>query len=59
MGGTAPSLLSANRHLREVLTKKGYSVEYLEVPNGQHSPDTWRLRLAPGIVTLVQHFGAP
>jgi enterochelin esterase-like enzyme len=51
--GAAPSLLDANRHLHEVLTRKGYVVEYFEVPNGQHSPDTWRARLPAGIVALA------
>ena len=52
LGGTAPSLMDANRHLAEVLRKAGYSVEYFEVPNGEHSPDTWRKRLPIGIVSL-------
>lgn len=52
MGGTAPSLLDANRHLLAVLRKVGYSVDYFEVPDGMHSPDTWRKRLPAGIVAL-------
>jgi len=53
MGGVGPSLVEANRHLRAALDKKGYSVAYFEVPNGQHSPDSWRVRLPVGIVTLA------
>ena len=53
MGGAAPSLIDANRHLRAALDKKGYSVAYFEVPNGQHSPESWRARLPIGIVTLA------
>jgi len=53
LGGAAPSLRDANRHLRDVLEAKGYKVNYFEVPNGQHSPDTWRTRLPVGIVTLA------
>jgi len=53
LSGVAPSLLDANRRLRAVLEAKGYSVEYFEVPNGQHSPDTWRERLPIGIVGLL------
>ncbi len=51
--GVAPSLLDANRRLRSVLEKKGYDVAYFEVPNGQHSPDTWRGRIPLGIVALA------
>jgi enterochelin esterase family protein len=58
LGGRAPSLLNANRHLRSVLEDKGYSVQYFEVPNGQHSPDTWRQRLPAGIVALAPMSGA-
>ena len=53
LGGAAPSLRDANRHLRDVLESKGYVVNYLEVPNGQHAPEFWRLRLPAGIVTLA------
>ena len=53
LGGTAPSLLDANRRLRDVLKTKGYSLEYFEVPGGQHSPESWRLRLPLGIVALA------
>jgi len=53
LGGAAPSLLDSNRHLYEVLKSKGYQVDYFEVPNGQHSPDTWRVRLPVGIVALL------
>jgi len=53
LAGAAPSLLSANRHLDSVLKVKGYRVDYFEVPNGEHSPDTWRPRLPVGIVRLL------
>ena len=53
LGGAAPSLLDANRRLRDVLAKKGYAVEYFEVPNGGHSTESWRARLPTGIVTLA------
>lgn len=53
IGGTAPSLLDANRHLRDVLKGKGYALYYFEVSNGEHSSATWRLRLPVGIVTLA------
>src|SRR5438105_1964126 len=49
MGGAAPSLVDANRRLRDVLKAKGYAVDYFEVPGGQHSTETWRTRLPAGI----------
>jgi enterochelin esterase-like enzyme len=54
LGGAAPSLLDANRHLRDVLRKKGYAIDYFEVPNGRHSPESWRARLPFGIVSLAR-----
>jgi len=53
IGGTAPSILDANRRLRDALVAKGYRVEYAEVPNGVHAPESWRVRLARGIVALT------
>jgi enterochelin esterase family protein len=52
MGGAAPSILEANRKLRGVLCAKGYQVDYFEVPNGVHAPETWRVRLPIGLATL-------
>jgi len=53
LGGAAPSILEANRRLRDVLRKKGYEVAYAEVPDGTHSPESWRLRLPAAIATLA------
>jgi enterochelin esterase family protein len=53
LGGTAPSILDANRRFRDALLAKGYRVEYGEVPNGVHAPESWRVRLARGIVALT------
>ena len=50
LGGSAPSILDANRHLHAALKSKGYRVDYFEVPGGQHSPESWRVRLPIGIV---------
>ena len=50
LGGAAPSILEANRRLRDVLQKKGYVVQYTEVPGGVHAPETWRVRLPEGLV---------
>jgi enterochelin esterase-like enzyme len=53
LGGAAPSILDANRRLRDALRTKGYPVEYLEVPNGVHAPLSWRLRLPIGLALLA------
>ncbi|HYK12094.1 MAG TPA: alpha/beta hydrolase-fold protein [Gemmatimonadales bacterium] len=52
MNGAAPSILDANRRLRDVLKAKGYDVGYVEVPGGQHAPESWRLRL-PGLLAAL------
>lgn len=49
MNGRAPSILDANRRLRDVLKAKGYEVRYTEVPGGGHSPEFWRVRLPVGL----------
>lgn len=54
LGGAAPSILEANRHLRDALSAKGYSVVYAEVPNGQHAPEFWKERLPAAIATLAK-----
>jgi enterochelin esterase family protein len=53
LGGAAPSILEANRRLRDVLRKKGYELSYAEVPEGAHSPEFWRLTLPAAIATLA------
>lgn len=53
LGGAAPSILEANRRLRDALTKKGYAVIYAEVPDGDHAPATWRHRLPVAIATVA------
>ncbi len=54
LGGSAPSILSANRRLRDVLQAKGYPLTYAEVPDGGHAPEFWRKRLPDAIVTLAR-----
>ena len=54
IGGAAPSILDANRHLRDALRAKGYDVAYTEVPGGFHAPESWRTRLPVGLVTLAR-----
>lgn len=53
LGGTGPVFIEANRRLRDVLTSKGYSVIYTEVPDGQHAPQFWKLRLPVDVVAIV------
>jgi enterochelin esterase family protein len=47
-----PSILAANRHLRDVLLEKGYEVHYSEVAGG-HEPITWRGGIAQGLMQLA------
>jgi enterochelin esterase-like enzyme len=54
MGGQAPSILEANRRLRDALRAKGYVVTFAEVPNGTHSQETWRERLPAAIASLAR-----
>ena len=49
IGGTAPSILDANRRLRDTLRAKGYDVTYTEVPGGVHAPQTWGPRMPFGL----------
>ena len=53
LNGAAPSLLDANRRLRDALRAKGYALEYFEIPGGVHSFETWRGRLPLGIAALA------
>lgn len=48
----AVSLLAANRHLRDVLLAKGYTVHYREY-NGGHDYINWRGTLADGLLLLL------
>jgi enterochelin esterase-like enzyme len=52
MNGAAPSILEANRRLRDTLRAKGYEVSYTEVPGGTHSPESWRDRLPAALVWI-------
>jgi enterochelin esterase family protein len=46
-----PSLLTASRHMRDVLRAKGYTVKYLEFP-GAHEPLSWRAAIAQAIMDM-------
>ena len=47
------TMVETSSHLRDVLKAKGYEVEYLEYPNGVHSPEFWRAELADGLIFLL------
>jgi enterochelin esterase family protein len=47
-----PSILQTNRHLRDVLTAKGYEVHYSEVAGG-HEPLSWRGGMGEGLIQLI------
>jgi putative esterase/AMP-activated protein kinase-like protein len=47
-----PTLLAANRDLRDTLQSKGYSVHYTEF-NGNHTLFNWRGTLATHLIALV------
>lgn len=53
LGGSGPNFRDANRRFRDALQAKGYSVDYAEIPEGQHGPAYWMTRLPVGIVTLT------
>lgn len=53
LGGAAPSILEANRRLRDALRAKGYSVDYREIPGGTHSVETWGQRLPDALADLA------
>jgi len=52
LGGAAPSILDANRRLRDTLESKGYALSYAEIPDGEHSPETWKTRLPAAIAEI-------
>ena len=54
IGGTAPSILEANRRFRDVLAAKRYELHYYEVPGGRHAVETWRDRLPVGLEWLAR-----
>src|SRR6267143_367396 len=53
-----PTLLAANRNLRDTLQSKGYSVHYTEF-NGNHTLFNWRGTLASHLIALVGIKRAP
>lgn len=54
LGGAAPSILDANRHLRDALKAKGYAITYAEVPDGGHAPEFWKERLPAAIAAVAK-----
>lgn len=50
--GGLVSMLHANRHFRDVLLAKGYTVSYREINSG-HDPLNWQVTLADGLLALL------
>lgn len=50
--GTGGQILETNRHLRDVLRAKGYTVSYNEFPGG-HDYLTWRGSFADALLALI------
>jgi enterochelin esterase family protein len=46
-----PSLLTAARHLRDVLRARGYRLIYREFP-GAHEPLSWKLNIGEALVAV-------
>ena len=47
-----PTMVVVNRHMRDILKAKGYSVHYREF-NGGHEYLNWRGTFADALVTLI------
>jgi enterochelin esterase family protein len=58
LGGAAPSILDANRRLRDALKAKGYVVAYAEVPDAGHGPEFWKERLSAAIAAIAKPEGS-
>ena len=50
--GDRPTMLVANRHMRDVLQARGYAVRYHEF-NGGHEEMNWRGTLADALIDLI------
>jgi enterochelin esterase family protein len=55
---TGLNMLTVSRHLRDVLTARGYVVHYREFP-GAHEPIVWRVTLADGLRALLDPVDEP
>jgi enterochelin esterase family protein len=57
---TGPGLTfkDANRHLRDVLTRKGYAIKYNEEPGAEHDFMSWRTTIADGLLYLTSGWAA-
>jgi enterochelin esterase family protein len=50
--GDAPDMVTASRHLRDVLRARGYEVHYSEF-NGGHTALNWRVMLPEALIALM------
>jgi enterochelin esterase family protein len=56
VAGGVVSLLDANRRLHDVLVRKGYSVEYEEVPGAQHEYGHWASKIGDGLISVTSRW---
>jgi enterochelin esterase-like enzyme len=54
--GGGPIFKEAVAHLRDVLTTKGYAVQFDEVPGGEHEYMHWRSKFADGLLFLTSRW---
>ena len=52
LGGQGPSILDANRRMRDALRRRAYTFTYREAPGGTHSPESWAERLPAALDSL-------
>jgi enterochelin esterase family protein len=52
LGGAGPSILDANRRLRDALKAKGFALDYFEAPGGVHAPESWTARLPAALLRV-------
>ncbi|MFP4540968.1 MAG: alpha/beta hydrolase-fold protein [Opitutales bacterium] len=48
------SQLAVNRRLRDLLQRKGYAVDYREIAEGTHHPNSWRSALPTLLAAVLQ-----
>ncbi|MBS2025076.1 MAG: esterase family protein [Deltaproteobacteria bacterium] len=59
LGGSGPVFIEANRRFAEALKAKGYDVTLTIVPDGVHSPETWKARLPAALEAVARKVTRP